>query len=166
MAAENADDTALNTLFFNIDKQTGLPQVVNSSENIALMNKLVKHSNPGIRVACANYAAEIGDLKLAERICAELLSTRFKGLDNVDGPVPPEDRPLAGARGQALDVMFFKIQNERAFKTIYDLSRLPWSQIPLREEDDRPNKTWVCADAYVLARMEIDHAEGLIGLLK
>ena len=77
------------------------------------------------------------------------------------GIVPEDDSSLARARGEALYLLFYKVKTEIAFKKIYDLSRLPWTQFS-RKLEDEPRLDCVRYDAYVLGRMEINTARGFI----
>ncbi len=161
-ASNDCDKKALVTLFFDKDKQTGESVPVKVSANITLMNKLVDPKYPPeIRSTCANYAAEIGKIRQAESICLELLDIKYKGFDNLNGIVPEDDSSLARARGEALYLLFYKVKTEIAFKKIYDLSRLPWTQFS-RKLEDEPRLDCVRYDAYVLGRMEINTARGFI----
>jgi hypothetical protein len=166
LAREQANDTALDLLFFERDRQTGQRRVVITPENDALMRDLAASPHPGIRVVCADFAAETGNLPLAESVCAELLSTPYQGLANPNATPSQEDRILARARERAMSILFAKVRNEGAFRLVFDISALPQSQFASKEEDTRGHKTWVRADAYVLMRMEIEQARSLMRSLE
>jgi hypothetical protein len=97
---------------------------------------------------------------LAEAACADLLSQKYKG-QNVDGPTPEEDYPLARAKASALYLMFYTVKSELGFKQIYDLSRIPEEEMINGDKGLMP-KGWVCTSFYTLAKMDIDSARGLI----
>jgi hypothetical protein len=57
--------------------------------------------------------------------------------------------------------MFYTIGSERAFKQIYDLSRIPEEEMINGDKGLMP-KGWVCTSFYPLAKMDIDCARGFI----
>jgi hypothetical protein len=166
LAREKANDAALDLLFFERDRQTGQRRVVITPENDALMRDLAASPHPEIRVVCADFAAETGNLPLAESVCAELLSTPYRGLTDRVATPSQEDRILARARERAMSILFAKVRNEGAFRLVFDISALPQSQFASREEDTRGHKAWVRADAYVLMRMETEQARSLMRSLE
>lgn len=157
---------ALEGLYFETDKETGINKPVMSDENTSLMNKLLKTSSSfDIKVTCADYAAEIGNKTLAEDLCCELLSTRYKALSKPPSNERPLDEDLALGRAKkiAMYVLFYKVKSEKGFKQIYDLSRLPQTE---QENIDKMPKGWITCMAYAACELDIDGARSLIQVVR
>ena len=162
IVTEDGDFVALHMLLFDTDKKTGSPIPVQTRENRVLVKALLnRNSPPDIRFTCAEYAAATGDPGLAEDICIELLSRRYKGLDNPDAPSPPEDSLLCRARVAALRLMFYELRTERAFKFIYDRSRIAWTET---EHPETIKGYKFIFSGY--GELEVGCAEALIGGVK
>ena len=165
MATQDGDIVALDALFFDVDSQTGQPRKILSLQNLALMKKLGnKGFPPEMRVTCAYYAADVRDYDLAQGICVDLLSRQYKGFEDTNAPPPEEDGPLYRARHAAMGLMFFGLRNERMFKQIYDRSQIIHTE--LRDNATKPPGTWISFGSYVVGRMEVNHAQSLIGELE
>jgi hypothetical protein len=160
-AVEEDNLSALDVLFFDIDKNNGQSKVVQTDENTALAKKLSTDGySPEIRATCAYYAAAIKDYTLAESICNALLSKRYKGLDNVDATPPEEDYGLFRARDAAMRLLFYTVRTESAFKTIYDISEKLYTE--KKENAGKPIDSWVSFGFYPAGRMEVNSARSLI----
>jgi len=160
--ATKGDVESLLVLFFDIGRDTGIPKKVQTPQNISLMKRLAgPKSPPEVRAACANFAAEIGDRARAEAICTELLWQLYKGHgDGINVDPDPDDHPLGRAKSNALRVLFYKVRTESAFKQVYDRANQAWT------ECDHPEtlpEGWKHYSRYVVAQLEIDYAQSLIG---
>lgn len=164
-AAQQKDDSmALQDLFFETDKKTGLRRPIRSDENSALMNNLLKASSSfDIKVTCADYAADIGNIALAEDLCCKILTTQYKALSrppsNEHYPGEEEDYALGRSKTVAMLVLFYKVKSEKGFRQIYDLSRLPQTE---QENKDKMPEGWITCTAYAICRLDIDLARSFI----
>lgn len=162
LAVGKADDVALTALFFDIDRQTGEDRPVRGPENLALMRKLADpKSDPEVRLVCARYSAAIGDKALAEAICTQLLSAQYKSLNDPEGETPDEDLALGRAKSLAMILMFYRLRNERAFRAIYDLSRLPEIEQEMVESGQAPSD-WIPTYRDPGVKLDVDQAQGLV----
>lgn len=151
------DDNTLNALFFRKQKSNGTLVAVKSPENQALLNEMSESRKaPMLRFACANYAAEIGDMTKAESICVELLSARYKWFDNRSGSPSEEDRRLGAARELAMRLLFRRVCSEQAFRIVYDLSQNP--KVEIQDE----YFGWIRLSSYVRGQIDVDLARSLI----
>jgi hypothetical protein len=161
IAERDSDVKALHALLFDSDPETGRPVPVISLSNLMLAKKLsAKEFSPEVRVVCASYAAALRDYDLAQSVCKDLLSQRYKGFDEPKAPPPAEDRPLFRARNTALYLMFYQLKNERMFKLIY------YRSLELqKEQNDHPGKapgTWGGFSASVTGQAEVNIAQSLV----
>jgi hypothetical protein len=163
MVTTKNDLDALDNLFFDIDKSTGERKANRSDLNMKLMTSLIgKKSDPDARILRAKYAAAIGNHSLAEATCIDLLSQKYKGLENVDAPAPKEDDSLGRAKSEAMHLLFYTIRSQNAFKQIYDESILPQTEIEEYNAGKKP-KGWVNPYFYAAVRLDVGCAEALIG---
>lgn len=169
--SEEGDPVALNALFFNLDAETGQPVVVDNPKNRVLLKRFSgPRYPPDIRAECAYYAAETGDLKLAEALCTEIIATRYEGLGKPGEPnaerSPADERLFRGkhnvgiAGPGAMDILFYKVRTERAFKTIFELAevydnanRIGRSEIPSQ---------WKGFEDFYPAEFDLEHASSLV----
>jgi len=163
--SQAGDVKALKTLLFEIDKDTGQHIAVRTPENISLMRKLAdSKSPPEIRAVCARYAVETGERTLAEAICRDLLSTRFRCFDDVSRRHHYDtDDELGRARDYILFLMFYKLRGEWSFEHIYDLSRI--AELEYQYGEKLP-KGWISYRLVPIGDMEVSLAQSLIGMVR
>ena len=174
-ATEQQDVGSLFLMFSRMDVDTGkwVPHV--TTENLALVKEMAKKKyKPGIRITCAHYALKIRDYNLSQAICKDLMTQKYKGMQNVDAKPPEEDHYLSYARDAAMILMFYGIKNERMFRLLYDRAtiidrewRVSLSAMMKKQKADPEHAQayepkWVSFGAYILGRLEVEAAKTLI----
>jgi len=186
LATERDNTWALEAIFFDVGPETGLriPRV--TQENLDLMEKLSAGScHPEIRLVCAKYALAVQRSALAEQICQELMAQSYTAPDS-DVWWAQADSALTRARQNAMYLMFYEIRNERAFKQIFDLAKLPALGRRCMPPPGRPHRgegappgersprtippraivkadgTWAAFSSFPRGRMDVETAQSLI----
>ena len=189
LATEQNNTWALDAILFDVDPETGQRSPRVNEENLGLVKRLSARSRqPEIRLICAKCALAVQRPSLAEQICQELMTQRYKSPDSDRST--PDDHALVRARQNAMHFMFYDIRNERAFKLIFDLATLPLleakcmpprvpphgrEQVAFKERGQGPippmaavreNGTWVAFSSTVRGSMDVREAQSLVHLVE
>jgi hypothetical protein len=171
MASKEGTAQALSFLFFRMNPRSGEEIVMHDRGNDGVLSTLAHDKGrPEIVAMCAKYAFATGNPTLAQELCEELLSMRYRAQDVPRRAKQSEedddwDGQLARARQEALSLLFSDIRTDGAFKLVYDLSQADKVEAEAAVEGKLPKGTRPAA-ATAACRLDIQNAQSLIEWLE
>jgi hypothetical protein len=158
------DLNALKTLFFQVLPYGETGEVNITSDNYMLYRQLItKCDNQELLAFCVEYAIAIHDYSSAEELCDKNLNIPYKAFENIkDETNYPSDLILYRARKKILNIMFYKLKNEFAFRRINYLCNIDNIQRVQHEGEIE----WIRYSDAAPGRLDINLADSLIGIIK
>lgn len=158
IATEKGAPVPLRAIFFETDPKTFKPRAVETPENLALLKRIAaKDFKVDMRAVCAEYVVALGDKALAEEIILGILAEPYPLYSETSVSIKSvmESSRLEEAKASVLGLAFYDLQNETAFKAVFDrtgLGKTQLSEFGFAVKRDRPE----------FADMEIETARNLM----
>jgi hypothetical protein len=156
----------LDHLLFKYDKTNGMRHALKVEKNTELAHKIIEIKElPEVRVVAAEYLAEIGETKLAEETCLEIMWQPYRciGINRDEQSIETDndkyDQRLYFARHRAMPFMLSKLKSERCFRVVYDRANMDWTD---GQEKWKLPHGWKGISRYDTGGLEIDEAKAII----